>query len=255
MSVSSFDARASGAEPAADRRLGIHAGTEEESCSEARLPARHTGPALHAGRLLLAALDFAIALGRKVGGFCALLTLGWIYFRLLVLGQTLHQLYPNAPDPDLRQTLWVALFLIMAQGWDIPTDRIAGHWMDLKALLAPSSAAPARRRRPAKGRSAFARLRAPFEPMVVHLGRFMDLCVALANKVGALAVLGYLAYLAWQFGVMGVTARRLYPAAHDPSVSLLADICVYVVVLGWWAMPFEQIVLFWRRLRGQGDRT
>ena len=47
----------------------------------------------------------------------------------------------------------------------------------------------------------------------------------------------------------GRTIRALYPYAADPMVDFLADLCVYVVVLAWWATPFEQIVFFWERLR------
>ena len=206
--------------------------------------------------LKLGLLDLVIALGRKVGGFCALLLLGWLYLRMLVLGRSPHQIYPDAADPDLRQTLWVALFLIMAQGWDIPTDRIVEHWALVKAHWpgrrrmeqAPPRSRPAARQR---WHAAWRAAEPAIMPVIVWLERFMDLSVAVANKVGALAVLAYLAVLAWE-GLSGVTARAMYPDAADPVVSLLADICVYVVVLGWWATPLEQIVEFWRRLRGTG---
>ncbi len=207
----------------------------------------------------LSLLDFAIGVGRKAGGFCALLALGWIYFRLLVLGESVHQVHPSAADPDLRQTLWVALLLIMAQGWDIPTDQLAVYWARLHAHL------PGRSGRPRGDRSSRARagllttsgtLVKPWklaEPVIIRLGRFMDVCVAIANKVGAFAVLCYLLFLAADFIFAGATVRGLYPAAADPWVSFLADLCVYVVVLGWWAMPFEQIAIFWRRLRHSGS--
>ena len=194
-------------------------------------------------------LDFTIAFARKVAGFCALLTLGWTYFRLLVQGVSLHQMYPTALDPDLRQTLWVALLLIMAQGWDIPTDALAADWHRLRehfprsraARQDPTALTPPK---PAKGWG----LRRAVEPIVVHLGRFMDLCVAIANKVGAFAIFLYLLYLAEQILWAGTTVRQMYPAAQDPTVSFLADMCVYVVVLGWWATSFDQIRIFWQRL-------
>ena len=199
---------------------------------------------LRSARFALHLLDFSIALGRKVAGFCALLTLGWFYFRLLFLGHGLERIHPGAPDPDLRQTLWVALLLITAQGWDIPTDQIAAYWREMRACLPPRPAWPALTR---EGASPFGLA----APVVVHLGRFMDLCVAIANKLGAFAVLVYILFLAEQFGVAGATVKEMYPAAADPTVSFLADLSVYVVVLGWWAMPFEQIAIFWRRLGGR----
>ena len=204
--------------------------------------------------LKLSVIDLFIALARKVAGFCALLTLGWIYFRILVLGASLHQVYPTSPDPDLRHALWVALLLVLAQGWDIPTEQLAEHWKRLRSHVV----------RPDTISSDFAwnddgalssdcgelglvsRL---IEPVVIHLGRFMDLCVAVANKVGAFAIFIYLLFLAEQFGCAGETVRKLYPTAQDPAVSFLVDMCVYIVVLGWWATPVEQIRLFWRRLR------
>ncbi len=209
------------------------------------------GRAVQLGRITLHLLDFVIALGRKVGGFCALLALGWIYFRFLVLGHGFARIHSGAPDADLRQTMWVALLLIMAQGWDIPTDQIVAHWRDMRACLPPPrwakpTAAPAGR----------PQRRAPLAfaaPVVVHLGRFMDLCVAIANKVGAFAVLLNLLFLAEQFAFAGANVRAMYPTAVDPTVSFLADVSVYVVVLGWWAMPFEQIAIFWRRLRGRSE--
>ena len=198
--------------------------------------------------LKLSLLDVVIAVGRKTGGFVALLTLGWVYFRLLVLGHTLHQIYPDASDPDLRHTLWVALLLIMAQGWDISFDQIALDWTRLQAQLpsTPRGDLPLLARSAVRGASA---LWAGLEPTVTRLGHFMDLCVALANKVGALAVFGYLMFLAEQFWLYGASVREMYPTAADPTVSFLADLCVYVVVLGWWATPFAQIKLFWERLR------
>ena len=194
-------------------------------------------------------LDFAIGFARKVAGFCALLTLGWTYFRLLVLGVSLHQMFPTAPDPDLRQTLWVALLLIMAQGWDIPTDALAAYWQRLQEHVPMSRSARADPTAPTPPGPADRRgLRPAVEPIVVHLGRFMDLCVAVANKVGAFAIFVYLLYLAEQILWAGTTVRQMYPAAQDPTVSFLADLCVYVVVLGWWATPFDQIKIFWQRL-------
>lgn len=206
--------------------------------------------------LKLSLLDFIIALGRKIAAFCALLTLGWIYFRLLALGQTPHQVYPDAADPELRHTLWVALFLIMAQGWDIPTDEILRHWAHMLSHL-PAGGGRSRgahRRLPQRLVAPGLRAWRMIEPMIAWLGRFMDLCVAIANKVGALAVLFYLVYLTEQLWWAGVPLRQMYPTAADPMVSLLADLCVYVVVLGWWAMPFERIGIFWRRLRGPADK-
>ncbi len=222
-----------------------------------RVPRRRTSDA--AMRLVafkLGLLDLVIALGRKVGGFCGLLLLGWLYVRLLVLGHSPHRIYPDAADPDLRQTLWVALFLIMAQGWDIPTDTIIEHWVAVKARWptnqrakrVPSPSSPAARRR---WHVVWRAAGPTVVPIITWLERFMDLCVAIANKVGALGVLVYLTFLAWE-GLCGVTARAMYPDAADPVVSLLADVCVYVVVLGWWATPLEQIALFWRSLRGTG---
>lgn len=222
------------------------------------------------GSLQLVALDLAVGLGRKAGGFVALLTLGWTYFRLLALGQSLHRLYPHAPDPDLRQTLWVALLLVLAQGWDIPTDRLAADWQRLRGQLPgrPSAAAFASpgflslglpdigRHAGAIGaavRAPVAMAMAPAAPVVVRLGRFMDLCVAIANKVGALAALAVLALLAWRMLAEGMDARALYPEARDPATSLLADLCVGVVVVGWWGMPIEQIAVFWRRLLGSDE--
>ena len=79
--------------------------------------ARLGRPLTSAGGFSLALLDLGIGTARKLAGFCALLALGWLYSRELLLGQSLHQIFPGAPDPDLRETLWVALLLIMAQGW------------------------------------------------------------------------------------------------------------------------------------------
>ena len=200
----------------------------------------------------LSLLDFTIAVARKVAGFCALLTLGWIYFRMVVLGASLHQIYPTASDPDLRHTLWVALLLVMAQGWDIPTDALADYWARLHGHFPRSGQDPAPRLSRAAeltSPAALGGLRPVVEPIIIHLGRFMDLCVAIANKVGAFVIFVYLFYLAEQVFWAGTTARQMYPAAEDPTVSFLADICVYVVVLGWWATPFEQIRMFWQRLR------
>ena len=87
------------------------------------------------------------------------------------------------------------------------------------------------------------------EPVIVRLGRFMDLCVAVANRLGAFAVLVTTLINAWRLMLGGETVRELDPAAVDPHVDFLADLCVYVVVLAWWATPFEQIAFFWRRLR------
>ncbi len=210
---------------------------------------------LKIGRLKLVLLDLAIGLARKTGGFVALLTLGWTYFRLLALGQPLAVLYPGAPDPDLRQTLWVALLLILAQGWDIPTDRLAADWQRLREQL-PARAPTIGFGLGALGsaaRTPVVLVVAPVAPVVVRLGRFMDLCVAIANKLGALAALAVLLLFAWQMGVEGLDARALYPQAHDPAVSLLADLCVAVVVLGWWGMPLGQVAVFWRRLRGSDE--
>ncbi len=191
--------------------------------------------------VVLALLDVAIAVGRKAGGFCALLALGWLYLRLLVLGGSARSLFPGASDPALHQTLWTALLLIMAQGWDIPLDEIAAHWTRLRGRRAPSRQGRASPR----PRTGLARLA---ERVVKRLGRFMDLAVALANKIGALAVLVTLGVLAARV-LAGATARDLYPDAADPGASMLADVCVSLVVLGWWATPFEQIARFWRRLR------
>ena len=225
---------------------------------------RATKAAIRLAGLKIDLVDFTIALGRKVGGFCALLLLGWLYFRLLVLGQSPHQIYPDAADPDLRQTLWVALFLIMAQGWDIPTDQIIEHWTRARARWPRRSSAPpegrtgsrptsrprGRRTLPHAAVRAAELVVARLELVAAWLERLMDLCVAIANKVGALAALVYLIVLA-ERTLSGVTARAMYPPAADPVTSLLADICVYVVVLGWWATPFEQIATYWRRLRGK----
>jgi len=202
------------------------------------------------GRLALSLLDVTIACGRKVAGFCALLWLGWLYLRILGFGQTLHQIYPDAADPDLRQTLTVAFCLILAQGWDVPTDHIAEHWASVSTCLPQRPQGPLDRHRPLATVERFHRmLVASLSPSVTRLGRFMDLCVAIANKGGALAALGCLAFVAEQFGWAGITVREMYPTAADPVVSLLADLCVYVVVLSWWAMPFDQIRIFWHRLR------
>ena len=211
-------------------------------------------PILRAGGFSLALLDLGIGTARKVAGFCALLALGWLYFRELALGESLHAIFPGAPDPDLRETLWVAVLLIMAQGWDIPTDPIARHFEKVAQRLPNlSRAAP---RLAASTSGMVGRLVGPpariIEPVVVRLGRFMDLCVAVANKLGAFAVLVYLLYFAWRLMLGGETVRSLYPRAADPRVDFLADLCVYVVVLAWWATPFEQIAFFWQRLRKPG---
>ena len=215
-------------------------------------------PLTSAGGLSLALLDLGIGTARKVAGFCALLALGWLYFRELALGQSLHQIFPGAPDPDLRETLWVALLLILAQGWDIPTDHITAHFEKvarrLPRRLTPMSptSPPSPRRAMVSAASAMHRIVGPVrivEPVVVRLGRFMDFCVAIANKLGAFAVLVYMVFVAWQLALGGQTVRSLYPAAADPRVDFLADLCVYVVVLAWWATPFEQIAFFWQRLR------
>ncbi len=192
--------------------------------------------------VVFALLDFVIAVGRKLGGFCALLMLGWLYLRILAFGESARAMYPGANDPDLHLTLWTALLLIMAQGWDIPLDEIAAHWARFGRWDAKK---PLRARPPPRPATGLVRLVAR---VVKHLGRFMDLAVALANKLGALAVLGYLGFLVARI-LAGDTARDLYPNAADPGASLLADFCVSLVVLGWWATPFEQIVTFWRRLR------
>ena len=210
-------------------------------------------PLTSAGGLSLAILDLGIGTARKVAGFCALLALGWLYFRELALGQSLHQIFPGAPDPDLRETLWVALLLILAQGWDIPTDHIAAHFEKVARRL-PFRPPPAasQHRVMVSAASAMHRFVDPVrrvEPVVVRLGRFMDLCVAIANKLGAFAVLVYMLFVAWQLTLGGKTVRSLYPAAADSCVDFLADLCVYVVVLAWWATPFEQIAFFWQRLR------
>lgn len=225
-----------------------------EAPTLSRQPAGATGGLLHVASFKLALLDFVIGLGRKVAAFCALLTLGWTYFRILFLGHSLHQLYPDAPDPELRQTMWVALLLIMAQGWDIATDQLEVYWVRLRSHLPPPrrSSQVEQTRRPLPG--VLAGPREAIEPLVVHLGRFMDLCVAVANKVGAFAVLVYLIMLGVQFW-SGATIRQMYPNAADPAVSFLADLAVYVVVLGWWAMPFEEIERFWLRLRGQDEAS
>lgn len=201
------------------------------------------------GALVLVLLDLGIGAARKAAGFCALLALGWLYVRELVLGESLAAIFPGAADPDLTETLWVALLLILAQGWDVPADLIADHGRKLAEQMPQPSA---------QGRSTLATARdlvTPLvrlgEPVVTHLGRFMDLCVAVANKLGALAALVYLLVLAWQLTLAGRTVRSLYPGAPDPKVDLLADLCVYFVVLAWWATPFEQIARFWRRLRGR----
>lgn len=199
-------------------------------------------------RLKICALDFGIALGRKMAGFWALLTLGWMYFRQLALGESLHHMFPGTSDPDLRQTMWLALLLILAMGWDIPNDQIAIYWgrfhdklpggvLDMPDVPLPWAV----------------RLWAMIEPVVRRLGCVMDLCVAVANKVGALVVIGYMGYIAWRLGIDRSSLRSMYPEAADPTVSLLADLCVYVVVLAWWAMPMEQITLFWRKLRQEED--
>lgn len=210
------------------------------------------------GGLAIDLLDFVVALARKVGGFCALLTLGWIYFRQLALGESLHQIFPGASDPDLRQTMYVALFLIMAQGWDIPVDEIVVYGSRLRARL-PASATPS----PGARRHPLLAILVPaaeaswrtVEPVVARLGCFMDLCVAIANKVGALAVLAFLVILAKQVWWDGSSVQQMYPGAADPTISLLADLCVYVVVLGWWAMPMRQIRIFWHRLREVSARS
>lgn len=209
-------------------------------------------PLTSVGGFSLALLDLGIGTARKVAGFCALLALGWLYFRELALGQSLHQIFPGAPDPDLRETLWVALLLIMAQGWDIPTDHIAAHFEKVARRLPHRRPAAAPHPVIVSAASAMHRIVDPVmivEPVVVRLGRFMDLCVAVANKLGAFAVLVYMLVVAWQLTLGGQTVRSLYPAAADPRVDFLADVCVYVVVLAWWATPFEQIVFFWQRLR------
>lgn len=206
-----------------------------------------------AGGLSLAVLDLGIGTARKIAGFCALLALGWLYFRELVLGESLHSIFPTAPDPDLRETLWVALMLILAQGWDIPTAHIASNFGNVADRLPHRPDHLASSAMAAGAASAVRLVVQPpkrfVEPIVVWLGRFMDLCVAIANKLGALAVLVAMAVLAWQLLLGGRTIRAIYPDAVDPQVDLLADLCVYVVVLAWWAMPFEQIVVFWKRLR------
>ncbi len=194
--------------------------------------------------LALACLDLVVAVGRKAGGFCALLSLGWLYFRILVLGTSLRDLYPNAADPDLRQTLWVVLLLIMAQGWDISSDEIAALWARLPRSRTPRG--PGVRARAGSWRRV--------ESVVLHLGRFMDLCVAVANKVGAFAVLVTLLVLAGQVAG-GASARALYPDAAEPQTALLADLCVCVLVLGWWATPFSTIAAFWHRWRRGGRET
>ncbi len=204
-----------------------------------------------AARFKLDLLDFVVALARKVGGFCALLTLGWIYFRELALGQSLQEIFPGAADPDLRQTMWVALFLIMAQGWDIPVDEIAVYVSRLRTRFPQAASARRAAREPLLRPAAAWRM---IEPVVTRLGRFMDLCVAIANKVGALAVMIFLCVLAKQLWWDGMSLRQMYPTATDPMVSLLADLCVYVVVLGWWAMPMEQVRIFWHRLKEVGGR-
>lgn len=199
-----------------------------------------------------ALLDLGIGTARKVAGFCALLALGWLYFRELALGHSLHQIFPGAPDPDLRETLWVGLLLILAQGWDIPTDHIAAHFEKVAKWLPRRSKATSSHPVVVSAASAMHRIVNPVmivEPVVVRLGRFMDLCVAIANKLGAFAVLVYMIFVGWQLTLGGMTVRRLYPYAADPRVDFLADCCVYVVVLAWWATPFEQIVFFWQRLR------
>lgn len=208
---------------------------------------------LRTGGFSLALLDLGIGTARKVAGFCALLALGWLYFRELALGESLHAIFPKAPDPDLHETLWVALLLILAQGWDIPTANIASLFGNVAGRFPrrPPHAAP---NPVAAGAATAMRLVVEppvrlVEPVVVRLGRFMDLCVAVANKLGAFAVLVAMALLAWQLTLGGRTIRALYPYAADPMVDFLADLCVYVVVLAWWATPFEQIVFFWERLR------
>ena len=50
----------------------------------------------------------------------------------------------------------------------------------------------------------------------------------------------------------GISIREMYPKAIDPTVSLLADLGVDFLVLGWWATSFEQIKDFWRRFRRHG---
>ena len=209
-------------------------------------------PLTSAGGFSLALLDLGIGTARKVAGFCALLTLGGLYFRELVLGESLHQIFPGAADPELRETLWVALLLIMAQGWDIPTDHIAAHFEQVARRLPHRRPAASPHPVMASAASAMHRIVDPVmivEPVVVRLGRFMDLCVAIANKLGAFAVLLYMLFVAWQLTLGGGSVRSLYPAATDPFVDFLADLCVYVVVLAWWATPFEQIAFFWGRLR------
>ena len=201
----------------------------------------------------LCLLDFGIGLGRKVAGFVALLTLGAIYFRMLVLGQSMPEVFSGSPDPELRDALYTALLLILAQGWDIPTDQLAIYWARLHARLPARPASMRVGAMPQGVVRPWQASRGMIEPLVVRCGRIMDLWVAIANKVGALAVLGHLGVLALQLEWSGLTLRELYPTAADPEVSLLADICVYAVVLSWWAMPFEQIGIFWRRLRDRPE--
>ena len=90
---------------------------------EAAKPARDRAPPEAAEVALPRNVAFVLALpvvvivsGRKVSGFCALLALGWLYFRILALRRSLFAAYPGAGNSDPRQTPWTALLLIMAQG-------------------------------------------------------------------------------------------------------------------------------------------
>ncbi len=192
----------------------------------------------------IALLDFTIGLARKVAGFGALLALGWMFLSLLILDESLRQVFPGAADPALRATLYMAVFLVLAQGWDIPTPQLVGYWRTLRAYL-PVRERSAGGHRPRR----IVPLIDAVEPVVAHLGRFTDLVVAVSNKLGALAVLGSLFYLAERLWLAGVSLREMYPTATDPTVSLLADLGVDLLVLGWWATSFEQIGAFWRSFR------
>ncbi len=188
----------------------------------------------------LAVLDVTIGIGRKLGGAYALVALAVLFVQLLVLGETPRQLFPGTTDPALRLSLSTALFLVLAQGWDVPGQQLARDWARLRAHLPRGAGNLALRQRSAA--------LAGIKPVVARLAALLDLGVAVSNKAGALAAFGSLACLGLHLAT-GTTLRAMYPGAVDPTLSLAADLGVDVLVLGWWSTSVAQIDALWRRVR------
>ena len=186
----------------------------------------------------LALLDVTIGVGRKLGGFCALVALAVMFARVFLLGETPRQLYPDAADPALRMTFATLTCLVLAQGWDFAPARIAADWVRLRAYLPSMPAAAPLPALPMQGAVRLAR----------RCAALLNAGVAASNKAGALGAFASLGWLGLRVA-SGTSLRALYPGAPDPALSLAADLAVDLLVLGWWSTSFAEIVAPWRRFR------